>query len=150
MCTAVKEGKNPALLVKEKTYTQAKTFKNYALEPIESKRSEWRNAKHAQQWENTLEQFTYDKIGSKLPADISLADVKSILLPIWATKTETALRLRGRIEQVFDYAAVHKDADRRNPARRKGNLDKVFPAAKKVSKVVHHSSAPYIEVPDIM
>lgn len=150
MRTAVKEGKNPALLVKVKTEAPAKTFKDYALELIESKRAGWRNAKHAQQWENTLEQFAYSKIGAKLSADISLADVKSILLPIWTTTTETAVRLRGRIESVLDYAAVHEDADRRNPARWKGNLDKVLPSPKKISKVIHHPAAAYSEVPDIM
>lgn len=150
MRTALKEGKNPAPLIKEKLLTNAMTFKDYALELIEAKRTEWRNAKHAQQWENTLEQFAYPKIGAKLPADVTLADVKAVLMPLWTTKTETAVRLRGRIEQVLDYAAVHEDADRRNPARWKGNLDKVFPQPKKVSKVVHHPSAPYIEVPDIM
>ncbi len=150
MRSAVKEGKNPAPLVKEKLDPLAKTFKDYALELIESKRAGWRNAKHAQQWENTLEQFTYSKIGAKLPADISLADVKSILLPMWATTTETAVRLRGRIESVLDYAAVHEDADRRNPARWKGNLDKVLPPPRKVTKVIHHPAASYNEVPDIM
>jgi integrase len=150
MRTALKEGKNPALLVKVKLDDTAKTFKDYALELIESKRAGWRNAKHAQQWENTLEQFAYPKIGAKLPAEITLADVKVVLLPMWATTTETAVRLRGRIESVLDYAAVHEDADRRNPARWKGNLDKVLPPAKKVSKVTHHPSANYIEVPDIM
>lgn len=150
MRSAVKEGKNPALLVKVKSDAPAKTFKDYALELIESKRAGWRNAKHAQQWENTLEQFTYSKIGAKLPADISLADVKSILLPMWATTTETAVRLRGRIESVLDYAAVHEDADRRNPARWKGNLDKVLPPPRKVTKVIHHPAASYNEVPDIM
>ncbi|MDP2230317.1 site-specific integrase [Methylotenera sp.] len=150
MRTAVKEGKNPVPLVKVKSDAPAKTFKDYALELIESKRAGWRNAKHAQQWENTLEQFTYSKIGAKLPADISLADVKSILLPMWATTTETAVRLRGRIESVLDYAAVHEDADRRNPARWKGNLDKVLPPPRKVTKVIHHPAASYNEVPDIM
>ncbi len=150
MRTALKEGKNPAPLIKEKLDITAMTFKDYALELIEAKRTEWRNTKHAQQWENTLDQFAYPKLGAKLPADVTLADVKAVLMPIWTTKTETAVRLRGRIEQVLDYAAVHEDADRRNPARWRGNLDKVFPQPKKVSKVVHHPSAPYIEVPDIM
>ena len=150
MRSAVKEGKNPALIIKTKSDAPAKTFKDYALELIESKRAGWRNVKHAQQWENTLEQFVYSKIGAKFPADISLADVKSILLPMWATTTETAVRLRGRIESVLDFAAVHEDADRRNPARWKGNLDKVFPPPRKVTKVIHHPAANYNEVPDIM
>ncbi len=150
MRTAVKEGKSPASLVKTKLDIEAKTFQDYALELIETKRAGWRSAKHAQQWVNTLERFAYPKIGNNLPANISLADVKSILLDMWATKTETAVRLRGRIEAVLDYANVHEDADRRNPARWKGNLDKVLPPPRKVSKVIHHPSANYIDVPNIM
>ena len=110
----------------------------------------WRNVKHAQQWENTLEQFAYPRLGDKIPADITLADVKGILLPMWTTTTETAVRLRGRIESVLDYAAVHEDADRRNPARWRGNLDKVLPPPKKIAKVKHHPAADYNDVPKIM
>ena len=150
MRSAIGEGKNPAPLVKEKLDLSAKTFKEWALELIESKRAGWRNVKHAQQWENTLEQFAYPKLGDKIPADISLADVKSVLLPMWTTTTETAVRLRGRIESVLDYAAVHEDADRRNPARWRGNLDKVLPQPKKIAKVKHHPAADYNDVPKIM
>jgi len=150
MRSAIGEGKNPAPLVKEKLDLSAKTFKEWALELIESKRAGWRNVKHAQQWENTLEQFAYPKLGDKIPADISLADVKGILLPMWTTTTETAVRLRGRIESILDYAAVHEDADRRNPARWRGNLDKVLPPPKKIAKVKHHPAADYNDVPKIM
>jgi integrase len=90
-------------------------------------------------------------IGAKLPAEVSLADVKAILLPIWATKTETAQRVRGRIEAVLDYAAVHDLCDgTRNPARWKGVLDKVLPAPRKVATREHHAAAPYADVPSIM
>ena len=150
MRSAIGEGKNPAPLVKEKLDLSAKTFKEWALELIESKRAGWRNVKHAKQWENTLEQFAYPRLGDKIPADITLADVKGILLPMWTTTTETAVRLRGRIESVLDYAAVHEDADRRNPARWRGNLDKVLPPPKKIAKVKHHPAADYNDVPKIM
>lgn len=150
MRSAIGEGKNPAPLVKEKLDLSVKTFKEWALELIQSKRAGWRNVKHAQQWENTLEQFAYPRLGDKIPADITLADVKGILLPMWTTTTETAVRLRGRIESVLDYAAVHEDADRRNPARWRGNLDKVLPPPKKIAKVKHHPAADYNDVPKIM
>jgi len=150
MRTALADGRNPATLVRTKRNPTAKIFKDCALELIESKRSGWRNAKHVQQWENTLAQYAYPSIGDKLPADISLVNVKAILLPIWTTKTETATRLRQRIEAVLDYAAVHDGSDRRNPARWKGNLDKILPAARKVTKHVHHAAAPYTDVPKIM
>lgn len=150
MRIAIKDGKNPALIIKVKEDAQAKTFKEYALEYIEAKRPEWSNAKHAQQWENTLIDYAYPEIGDKLPADIMLADIKAILMPIWTNTTETAGRLRGRIESILDYAMVHEDADRRNPARWKNNLDKIFPAPKKIAKRVHHPAAEYEDIPSIM
>ncbi len=151
MRSAIINGINPAMLVKVKRDGTVMTFKDCALSLIESKRSGWRNVKHAQQWENTLEQYAYPSIGDKLPADITLADIKAILLPIWATKTETASRLRQRIEAVLDYAAVHDDEQNRsNPARWKGVFDKVLPAARKVTKTVHHAAAAYTDVPKIM
>ncbi|WON74772.1 tyrosine-type recombinase/integrase [Nitrosospira sp. Is2] len=150
MRTALADGKDPVSVLKQRFELTAKTFRDCALELIQIKRAGWRNAKHAQQWENTLAHYAYPSIGSKLPADITLLDVKAILLPLWATKTETATRLRQRIEAVLDYAAVHDGIDRRNPARWKGNLDKVLPAARKVTKRVHHAAAPYPDVPRIM
>lgn len=150
MRIAIREGKNPALLVKVKSDAPAKTFKDYALEYIEAKRPEWRNVKHAQQWGNTLDDYAYPTIGHKFPADVTLADIKAILLPLWTTKTETGNRLRGRLESVLDYAMVHENVDRRNPARWKGNLDKILPAPNKVSRVEHHPAAHYDDVPNIM
>lgn len=150
MRTALADGKDPAELLNRRD-AAAMTFTHYAKELIEAKRSGWRNAKHAGQWASTLEQYTYPTIGGKLPAEITLADVKAILLPMWATKTETATRLRQRIEAVLDYAAVHEKAHGRyNPARWKANLDMILPAAKKVTKRVHHAAAPYADVPAIM
>lgn len=151
MRTAVAEGSDPASLVRIKRDPEAQTFRDYAKGLIESKQAGWRNAKHTQQWSNTLEQYAYSTLGDKAPVNVTLADVKAILLPIWATKTETATRLRQRIEAVLDYAAVHDDdQDRRNPARWKGVLDKVLPAARKVAKKIHHPAAPYSTVPAIM
>ncbi len=151
MHTALANGKNPAALVRVEHDSTAKTFRSCALELIEIKSSGWRNAKHTQQWHNTLEQYAYPIIGDKLPADISLADVKAILLPIWPIKTETASRLRQRIEAVLDYAAVNdNEQNRGNPARWKGVLDTVLPAARKITKRIHHAAAPYTDVPKIM
>lgn len=150
MRTALANGENPAALLNRRD-TRATRFEDYAKELIETKRSGWRNAKHAKQWTATLEQYVYPTIGGKLPADVTLADVKAILLPMWATKTETASRLRQRIEAVLDFAAVEEKAHGRyNPAMWKGNLDKVLPAARKVSNRAHHAAAEYAAVPGIM
>lgn len=151
MRTELTNGKDPGALVRVKRDPTIMTFKDCALALIESKRIGWRNPKHAQQYGNTLEQYAYPTIGDKAPADISLADVKAILLPIWATKTETATRLRQRIEAVLDYAAVHDDDQgRSNPARWKGVLDKVLPKPGAVRNRAHHAAAPYADVPAIM
>ena len=126
------------------------TFSDLAKKYIESHRSSWRNEKHIQQWKNTLDQYAYPVIGNKPPSTVELTDVLAILQPIWTVKTETATRLRQRIEAVLDFAAVHDGTDRRNPARWKNHLDKILPAARKVAKRVHHAAAPYPDVPRIM
>ena len=151
MRTALADGKDPVCELKQRFELTAMTFEDYAAELIETKRSEWRNAKHAAQWTATLKTYAHPSIGGKLPADVSLADVKAILLPIWATKTETATRLRARIEAVLDYAVVTEKAHGRyNPATWKGNLIHTLPNPKKVSKRVHHAAAPYADVPSIL
>lgn len=150
MRSAIVNGKNPEDELKLRSKAAPMTFKVYASTFIEAKRDSWRNAKHAKQWNNTLEQYTYPIIGDKRPTDITLADIKAILSPIWMTKTETASRVRMRIEAVLDYAAVHEDHDRRNPARWKGNLDKLFPAPRKINKPVHFAAAAYHDIPRIM
>lgn len=149
MRNALANGRNPADELQAK-WQHTKTFKEYALALIESKRPSWRNAKHAQQWENTLEQYVHPKIGNKCPTDITLVDIKDILTPLWSTKTETASRIRMRVEAVLDYAAVIENNERRNPARWKGTLDKLFPAPRKIAKRIHFASAPYPDVPRIM
>jgi len=126
------------------------TFAEAVRRFLADKSSEWRNPKHRQQWENTLETYAVPVIGQLAVKDIQLAHVKDVLAPIWKTKTETASRLRGRIENVLDWAKVHGYRDGENPARWKGNLDKVLPAPSKTRKVKHHSALPYHEVGAIM
>lgn len=151
MRTAIADGQDPKELLAVKRDLKAMKFSDYAKDLIDTKRPEWRNAKHALQWTATLETYAYPSIGNKLPANITLADIKAILSPIWLTKTETATRLRQRIEAVLDNAAVHEKAHGRyNPARWKGNLDQVLSNSRKVKKREHHAAAPYSDVPRIM
>ena len=126
------------------------TFASCAEALIVSKQSGWRNAKHIQQWRNTLRDYVFPVIGKLHPADVTLSHVKAILEPIWATKTETATRVRQRIEAVLDWAYVHELRTGENPARWKGVLDKVFPPPNKVRTVKHHPACPYEEVPQLM
>lgn len=149
MRNAIANGNDPAGLVTQDK-SNFMTFKECALALIESKSPSWSNKKHVQQWSNTLAQYVYPSIGDKYPADVTLTDVKDILSPLWTTKTETANRVRMRIEAVLDYAAVHENSDRRNPTHWKGNLDKIFPAPNKIKRTTHFASAPYSDVPRIM
>jgi hypothetical protein len=95
---------------------KAYTFKESALAYIEAHESSWRNAKHAEQWRNTLA-TTYPTIGALQVRDVALPHVLAILQPIWKTKTETASRLRGRLESVLDWATARGYREGLNPAR---------------------------------
>ncbi|NNE79997.1 MAG: integrase arm-type DNA-binding domain-containing protein [Silicimonas sp.] len=105
---------------------------------LEVKLKEFKNEKHRKQWRASLDTYAVPIIGSKPVAEITVQDVLSVLNPIWTTKTETASRLRGRIEGVMAWSTVkgHRDGD--NPARWRGNLDAVLPKPGKVATVKHH------------
>ena len=130
--------------------TVVHTFKHAADSFVQLKRAGWRNTKHADQWVRTLETYAHPFLGSMDVRHIELQHVLSVLKPIWETKTETAVRLRGRIEAVLAYAAVHGWRDTNNPARWAGLLDKVLPAPGKVAKVEHHKAMPVGEIPAFM
>lgn len=95
-------------------------------------------------------QYAFPFIGDKSITDIGVDDVKAVLNPIWKDKTETASRIRQRIEVVLDYAFLHENIDKSNPARWKGCLDHVFPAPKKVTPVVHFNAIPYDKLIEVM
>ena len=126
------------------------TFAVAAAMLIESKRAGWRNAKHAQQWANTLRDYAFPRLGRMKPGAVALSDVVAVLSPIWQTKTETATRLRQRIEAVLDYCRVHGWRDGDNPARWRGTLDKVLPPPQRLKSRGHFAAAEYRELPEIM
>lgn len=116
---------------------------------IEAHAPSWRNEKHAAQWRSTL---TNDaKLLSPLPVAAITTDlVVKVLTEIWQTKTETATRLRQRIEAVLDWATVRRFRTGDNPARWRGHLDKLLAAPSKVKKVTHQEAMPYSELPAFM
>ena len=122
------------------------TFEWCAREFIKDKSPEWKNAKHASQWTATLEQYAFPVIGKMLVKDVELPHVMAILRPIWKDKTETATRVRGRIDNVLDWATVHEYRSGPSPARWKGHLDKLLSAPNKTAKVEHHAALPYGEM----
>lgn len=118
------------------------TFETAAQSYIEAKSSEWKNEKHGQQWNNTLEAYAFPVIGKLQVRDIDTPHVLSILEPIWKVKTETASRVRGRIEAVLDWATARKYRDGTNPARWKGHLDMMLARPTKVGKNGNHPALP--------
>jgi integrase len=126
---------------------RATTFRQCAESYIEAMRPGWSNAKHADQWSNTLAAYAYPVLGDLPVAGVDTPLVLKALEPIWTTKTETASRVRGRIEAVLDYAKVRGYRTGENPARWKGHLDLILPAKAAVARVEHHPSLPYAEMP---
>jgi len=124
-------------------------LRDCASKLIESKKAEWSNAKHAQQWINTLETYVFPKLGSKRPDEVDVMSVVDTLSPIWATKTETASRVRQRLEAILDWAIVHDLRGADNPARWKNNLERVLPSPARISPVKHFSALPYQDLPDV-
>jgi integrase len=119
------------------------TFEDAAKRFIKAKAPEWKNAKHGDQWRNTLAEYAYPQIGSLMVRHITRSHVTEVLEPIWTTKTETASRLRGRIEAILDWARVKGFRDEGiNPAAWRGNLDKLLPAPKKTKRVRNHPALP--------
>lgn len=133
-----------------KPTTKPTTFKPFALDYVESKRHEWRNKKHCEQWLFTLKAYAFPVVGEKPLDQIETEDVMKILEPIWTVRTETASRLRGRIERILSAATTRKLRTGVNPALWRGHLDTLLPQPKKVAKVKHHPALAYSEVPSLI
>jgi integrase len=110
------------------------TFEQAAEKYLAAKLDGFRNAKHRQQWRSTLHTYAKPILGGKLVSHVTTRDVLRVLEPIWAGKTNTASRLRGRIEAILSWSTVagHRSGD--NPARWKGNLAEMLPKPGKLAK----------------
>jgi integrase len=129
---------------------EVKTFQQCASECIKALAPGWKSPKHAKQWEATLRTYAYPIIGRLPVGDVAESHVMEILQPVWNTKTETASRVRGRIEKVLDRAKALKLRTGENPARWKGHLDQLLPVKSQVAPVEHHPALPYRELPEFM
>lgn len=125
------------------------TFKQVAQTYIAANEDSWRNAKHRQQWTNSLVTYAYPVIGETPVADVTTAHVMQILEPIWKAKPETASRVRGRIETVMDAAKARGYRDGENPARWRGHIAQLLPARKRLSRG-HHKALAYEALPAFM
>jgi integrase len=126
------------------------TFKAAAEIYIEAHKAGWRNEKHADQWLSTLETYAYPVFGDLPVPMVDTTLVMKALEPIWKTKTETASRVRGRIEAVLNWAKTRGYRTGENPATWKGHLENLLPARSKVRRVEHHSALPYDELATFM
>jgi integrase len=129
---------------------QSETFDTVAGWYIDSHAAGWRNPKSPAQWRASLRSYASPRIGMKSVAEILTDDVLAILRPIWATKTVTATRLRGRIEAILDYAKVRGLREGENPARWRGHLELVLASPSAVRAVKHHAALPIDKVPQLM
>lgn len=136
-----------SLCFNEESIHQILCFRDYAESYIDRKEAEWRNSKHRQQWRNTLRDYAYPVIGSLSISEINTPLLLEILDPIWRTKTETATRVRQRIEKILDGATVEGFFDKPNPARWKGHLSHILPDPNKIRTVKHQPAMPYQELP---
>lgn len=129
--------------------SRSKSFADCAKAYIESHRAGWKNAKHAGQWEATLNTYAYPKLGNLPVSAVDTTNVMAVLEAdnFWTTKTETAARVRGRIEKILDWAAARGYREGVNPARWTGHLDQMLPKRTKVRKVKHHPALHYVALP---
>jgi integrase len=134
-------------LAERKRPSQIVTFVGAVDRYLAHKLKEFSNPKHQAQWRSTLEQYAVPVLGA-LPVDqIKTQDVLRVLEPIWLEKTETATRVRGRIEAVLSWATVagHRSGD--NPARWAGNLKELLPAPAKVAKAENQPALSLSDLP---
>ena len=152
----IEQGIDPILLRKQaKSELMAlqatdKTFEQAAGEYIKIHADSWSNDKHRKQWERTLAAYAFPVVGKLSLRHIRQEHILKILEPIWTTKTETATRVRGRIESILDWAKVKGLRTGENPAAWKGHLDHMLPAPTRLKNVEHLAAVPVREMPGFM
>jgi len=137
---------------------KAMTFRQCAEAYIRAQSPAWKNAKHAAQWSATLAAYVHPILGDLPVQAVDVGLVMKVLEPIWTEKTETASRVRGRIESILDWATARGYRQGENPARWKGHLDTLLPAPSKAKAAArrangrgeHHAALPYTEIGDFM
>ncbi|MEJ0063319.1 MAG: integrase arm-type DNA-binding domain-containing protein [Alphaproteobacteria bacterium] len=149
---SISDGIDPLAVRKERKEkakleaSRAITFKDCAVAYIKAHEASWKNEKHAYQWTSTLEGYAYPVIGKMPVHEVNVEHVLAILKPIWKEKTETASRLRGRIESVLNWAYTMEYRRGENPAVWKGRLENLLSKPSKTKKIKHHDALHYDKV----
>lgn len=148
----VREGRDP-LAEREATKAavraaeaKGRRFREVTEMYLSANEAGWRNGKHRQQWEKTLVTYAFPYFGDMRVDEIETQHVMQALEPIWQTKTETATRVRGRIETVLDYAKARGWRKDENPARWRGHIANLLPKRSKVAPTEHYTALPYREI----
>jgi len=126
------------------------TFADAMRDYIDMKSKEFKNPRQRQQWENSLNTYAVPHIGKVPVREIALPHIKAVLDPIWEEKTETANRVRARMENILGWCAVHGYRSAQNPAQWKGYLDAVYASPEKIKNKGHHAALPVDTMPDFM
>jgi integrase len=141
----LRSGRNPIEARRsEKTSSSQPTFGHCATALLEAKSSQWKNARHRQQWRRTLETYAKPAVDK-----VDTSAVLSALTPVWQRAPETASRLRGRIEAVLDAAKARGWRDGENPARWRGHLDHLLARRQPLSRG-HHAALPYLAITEFI
>jgi integrase len=126
---------------------KAVTFGQCADAYLAAHRGGWRSVVHAEQWRQSIADYSLPVLGALPVAAIDTALVLKVLEPLWSTKTATASRVRNRVELILDWAKARGYRDGENPARWRGHLDKLLPAPTKVQRKTHHAALPHADLP---
>lgn len=126
------------------------TFQEVAEQFIQEKAPEWKDRKGVATWLGSLSLHAFPVFGGKPIRYVDTQDVLAALRPIWTEKTETAGRLRGRIERILDYARAQGWREGENPALWRGHLSATLPAPSKIMQVQHHSALPWQSIAPVM
>jgi integrase len=151
----VRAGRDP-IAAKRAKETEAKaqqaamTFNGVLALYLDAHQDTWRNPKHRAQWTSTLATYASPVFGDWLVQTVDTGAVMKVIEPLWKSKTETASRVRGRIEAVLDYAAARGWRTGDNPARWRGHVENLLPKRSKVAAVEHHAALPWAEMGSFM
>ncbi|MGB3243948.1 MAG: integrase arm-type DNA-binding domain-containing protein [Sulfitobacter sp.] len=139
---ARKAARSALLATQRNGLTFIEAFEKYAAKKLPELRTE----RYRDQWRATVQKYAFPELGSMLVQDISREDILRVLHPIWETKTETATKVRQRVEKTLDYAkaAGHRTGD--NPAAWRGNLELALPAP---GKIAPKENYPALQLDDV-
>jgi integrase len=144
------EAKRAAKAALIASQAKAITFEEAARRAHRARAAGFKSEKHRADWLSSLERFAFPAIGRMQVSMIEVGHVQQVLEPIWADRTETATRLRQRIESVLSWATVSGFRDGSNPARWADNLKELMPAPAKIRKRAHHPALPWQDVPGFL